>query len=82
MPRVGTVGAIRIYIYGLDHNPPHLHAIIAERQAEIGITDLRVFSSNLKPKELQRVLAWAETNQVALLREWHHAEKGEEVNPV
>jgi hypothetical protein len=37
MPTVAIVEGIRIRFYSDEHPPPHLHAVLAEYQTQIGI---------------------------------------------
>jgi hypothetical protein len=67
----GLVDAIKIYVYADDHNPPHFHALAAERSALIHIADLFVAETTLSRSELRRVLEWASTRQAALMEEWN-----------
>ena len=40
MPEICRFHGIVIRMYGLDHAPPHMHAVYAEHEALIGIEDI------------------------------------------
>ncbi|MCC6806894.1 MAG: DUF4160 domain-containing protein [Deltaproteobacteria bacterium] len=75
MPRIATLNDIAIYIYGDDHNPPHVHAISGDHEALIEISSLRVIG-DLPTRKLARVLAWMRTNQATLVAEWRRIQAG------
>jgi len=40
MPCIKIIDSVKIYIYARDQNPPHFHAIVAEHEELIIISDL------------------------------------------
>lgn len=61
---------IKIYVYDFDHNPPHFHAIYAEYEVLISILTLKVLRGEMSKPQLKRILKWAKSNQLALLKEF------------
>ncbi len=70
MPCLKIIDSIKIYVYGRDHNPPHFHAIAAEREELILIEDLSTYTGALLPKQRKKVVEWAAENQSFILSEW------------
>ena len=81
MPRVATVAGVQIYLYFLDHAPPHFHAIKGDDEAVVAIGG-EVLLGSLPRTELQKVLAWAMTHEVRLLVEWNNGQAGQPINRI
>lgn len=47
MPEISRFYGIVIRMYGLDHAPPHVHAVYGEHEALIGIEDVEVIRGTL-----------------------------------
>lgn len=69
MPRIAEVDGVKINIYFADHNPPHFHALEAERMALITIRDFMVLRGSIRA--LAAVVVWARANQALLIAEWN-----------
>jgi Domain of unknown function (DUF4160) len=63
-------------MYFDDHAPPHFHARAAAHNAKIRIDTLEIIDSDLRPRELRLVLAWAEIHAEELDSNWHRARAG------
>ena len=61
---------IKIYFYDFNHNPPHFHAVYAEYEVLISILTLKVLRGEMPKPQLKRILKWAKSNQLALLKEF------------
>lgn len=59
MPTLYILQSIKIDIYSREHPPPHFHAIYAEYEALINITELTVYAGFLPKKQHKIVLEWA-----------------------
>jgi len=70
MPSVSRFFGIIIYFYFKDHNPPHFHAVYAEHEAEISITNFSVEKGYLPPRVLGFVIEWAHIHKEELLENW------------
>ena len=55
MPEISRFYGIVIRMYGLDHAPPHLHAVYAEHEALIGIENIEVIRGTLPPRPTPRL---------------------------
>ena len=70
MPEVSRFFGISVRMYFDDHNPPHLHAIYAGAEVEIGIDPLTVLRGRFPRRALGMVLEWAALHQRELLDNW------------
>jgi len=63
----------KFQFYSADqHEPPHIHVVIAEKRAKIWLHDLSVaWSRNFNQRELNRVLKTIHRNQDELT-EWYN----------
>ena len=58
-----------------DHNPPHFHAVIAEHEELIVISDLSTYSGSIPSKYRKKVIKWAINNKKYLKSEWDKLNK-------
>lgn len=70
MPEISRFYGIVIYMYLLDHNPPHFHAKYNDDEAMISIENFAIIKGNLPPKALSLVIEWASIHQKELKRNW------------
>jgi hypothetical protein len=76
MPTISRFFGLTITMYFDDHGPPHFHARAAGRGAKVRTDTLEVLVSNLPPRELRLVLAWAEIHVSELEENWRRAREG------
>lgn len=70
MPRVATLaGNIAIYMYRKDHNPPHVHVVLADVEAALAF-DGSVLIGKLPAKALKAAKAWIVANKAELEVLW------------
>ena len=81
MPRIATVRGVQIYMYFLDHPPPHFHAIKGDDEAVIEIGG-GVIQGHLPRTELRSVLEWSAVRTQELLIEWQNGQLGRPINRV
>jgi hypothetical protein len=73
MPRIAEFYGIAIYMYFLDHAPPHFHAIYGRFDAEIEIASGVILKGTL-PKRAQRLVReWHREHRQALEENWDRA---------
>lgn len=70
MPRVVTISGIAVNIYPKDHNPPHVHAVFAGDEVQIGIVGAVVINGNLPRPQLAKARAWVMANEAHLMTLW------------
>ena len=69
-PTISSFDGMVIRMYSEEHGPPHIHAIYAEHEAVIGITELQVTRGSLPGRRLARVLRWTVDHQAELMDNW------------
>ncbi len=82
MPEISRFFGIAIYIFYMDHNPPHFHAKYNEYEAVIRIDTLSILAGNLPPRALGMVMEWAATHQNEILENWRLAAKFEKLKKI
>ena len=82
MPRISYFHGVSIYMYFMDHAPPHFHAMHGDDEALITIVGPALLQGALPAKALKRVLQWANANQVALVANWQLAQAGLPLNQI
>jgi len=78
MPCIKIIDSIRIYIYARDHNPPHFHALVAEHEELIIISDLTTYLGSMPKMHRRKVVKWAAQNQEFLMSEWNRFNRRQE----
>jgi len=58
MPEISRFYGIIIYIYGNDHNPPHIHAKYAGNYSEVEISTGKVIEGDLPTNAKRLVKNW------------------------
>lgn len=74
MPRLSEFYGIAIYMYFADHHPPHFHAIYAEHEAVIRITDGVPIGGGLPATAARLVEQWRRMHLEELLANWQLAQ--------
>ena len=70
MPTIGSIGGIKIQVFA-DHNPPHFHAVIAEFEVLIRLSDFKVLQGSMRRSDLDKVIAWAKEHKEEIENEWN-----------
>lgn len=72
MPTIARFYGIKISIYQMqkEHNPPHLHAMYGEFDAEIDIRSGRQIRGNLPGTALSLVDRWLDIHRNELMAMW------------
>jgi hypothetical protein len=76
MPTVAIVDGVKIQFYPDEHAPPHFHAVIAERVAQIRIDPPSILRGSLPHAKVRSTLRWAAEHREALSRAWLAVEEG------
>jgi len=82
VPEISRFFGIIVYIFYLDHNPPHFHAKYNEYEAIIRIDSLSVIAGSLPPRALGMVMEWAAIHREEILENWRRAENFEELKKI
>ena len=75
MPEICRFLGISIYMYFLDHNPPHFHVEYNEYQAQIDISGLNIIKGELPPRVYGLVVEWAAQHKEELDFNWNEGRK-------
>ena len=62
MPTYYTIDSVKIQLFFNDHVPPHLHAVIAEFEALIGLNPVTILQGALPKNKQKKILRWVEEN--------------------
>lgn len=82
MPRICNFYGIAIFMYFMDHAPPHFHAIYGEHEAAIRIDDQEPLAGFLPVKASALVREWATIHQAELRANWGRAQAGEPLEQI
>ena len=75
MPRLSEFYGIAIYMYFVDHNPPHFHAIYGQHEALVSITDGEILGGSLPRTAARLVEQWRTEHDAELLANWDLAQE-------
>lgn len=70
-----------LYIYGFDHNPPHIHVKSGEGEFTITIQD-RIIEGRTKAKVVQLINQFIDEHEAELMEIWDKAQRGEKIDKV
>ena len=82
MPRISAFYGIVIYMYFLDHNPPHFHAIYAEHEALIRIDTGATIRGRLPRTAATLVEQWRLLHVDDLMANWQRAQEPAELSSI
>lgn len=75
MPRVSEFYGIVIYMYFLDHNPPHFHALYGTDEALVSIASGETIRGSLPRTASRLVEQWRSEHVAELLANWTRAQE-------
>lgn len=81
MGSIFVIQGILIYIYGFDHNPPHLHVKSGDGEFTITIKD-RIIEGRTKVKVVQLINQFIDEHEAELMEIWGKAQRGEKIDKV
>ena len=82
MPLVGRISGAKLYIYYEDHNPPHIHVIQAEHEAEVSIETREIIAGKLPSTLRTRVSAWICSYRDEVMERWKLAQSLTGFDPI
>jgi len=62
MPLIDAFCGIKIYIYGREHRPPHIHAYYGEYEIIINIKTEKIIIGRMSTNKEKEVLDWLHEN--------------------
>ena len=81
MSAIDIIRGIIIYMYGQDHNPPHLHILDEGEWFTITIKD-RMVEGKGKSKTIHIINEYIDVNEKKLLDIWEKAQRGEKIEKI
>jgi hypothetical protein len=76
MPELSRFFGIVIRLHLDYHEPPHIHAIYGEFEAEMGFDGPRLLKGSLPPRALGMAIEWATLHPDELRAAWELAKAG------
>ncbi len=81
MGSIFVIQGILIYIYGFDHNPPHIHVRSGNDNFTISIKD-RIVEGKAKSRVIKLVNEFMDSHERELMEIWDKAQKGEKIDKI
>lgn len=81
MSAIDIIRGILIYMYGQDHNPPHLHIKDGGNWFIITIKD-RMVTGTASSKTIRIINEYIDEHEAQLLEIWDKAQRGETIEKV
>jgi hypothetical protein len=70
MPVLKRFGAFVVTMYFENHNPPHVHVLASDWEAQVTIADGTVLRGAIPGRPLRAVRTWLSRNRPALTSLW------------
>lgn len=81
MGSIFVIQGILIYIYGFDHNPPHIHVRSGTDDFSITIKD-RVIEGTARSKTVAIINQFMDEHENELMELWEKAQRGETIKKI
>ena len=81
MGSIFVIQGILIYIYGFDHNPPHIHVRSGTDNFSITIKD-RIIEGVARSKTVSIINQFMDEHEDELMDLWEKAQKGETIKKI
>lgn len=81
MGAVYVLEGLLIYIYGFDHNPPHVHVKSGDGDFTITIKD-RIVEGRAKSKAIRMINEFLDENEEEIMTLWEKAQRGETIKKI
>ncbi|MCQ2302534.1 MAG: DUF4160 domain-containing protein [Bacteroidales bacterium] len=81
MGSVFVIQGILIYIYGFDHNPPHIHVRSGTDNFSITIKN-RIIEGVARSKTVSIINQFMDEHEDELMELWEKAQKGETIKKI
>lgn len=81
---MGSIFALQgllIYIYGFDHNPPHIHVKGGSGEFTITLKD-RIIEGRARAKDIQKINEFIDIHLDELNELWEKAQRGETIQKI
>lgn len=81
MGAVFILQGISIYIYGFDHNPPHIHVKSGDGEFTITIRD-RLIEGKTSSRVIKLINTFIDEHEEELMLIWDKAQRGEKISKI
>lgn len=81
MGAIYILEGLLIYLYGFDHNPPHIHVRRGSEYFTITIKD-RVVEGRAKSKSIALVNEFLDIHEAEVMALWEKAQRGEQISKI
>ena len=81
MPEICRFYGMVIYMYAVDHNPPHFHIHYGEYEA-IMTLDGKIIAGKIPNRATNLVLQWVAQHREELMKNWEKATKMESLDSI
>ena len=81
MGSVFIIQGVLVYIYGFDHNPPHIHVRSGTDNFSITIQG-RVIEGKARSKTIALINSFIDEHEEELMEIWDKAQRGEKINKI
>lgn len=81
MGSIFVLEGLMIYLYGFDHNPPHIHVKGGADDFSITIKD-RIVEGKAKSKSIALINSFIDQNEDKIMDIWEKAQKGELIEKI
>lgn len=81
MGAVFILQGISIYIYGFNHNPPHIHVKSGDGEFTITIRD-RLIEGKTSSRVIKLINTFIDEHEEELMLIWDKAQRGEKINKI
>jgi hypothetical protein len=70
MPTIIDFGAFKITMYFEDHNPPHVHVVAPNAEAQVEIMTGEILAGSMRKANEKVALPWIAANRSELMKRW------------
>lgn len=81
MGSIIIIEGLLVYIYGFDHNPPHIHVRKGEEKFTVTIKD-RIVEGRAKSSSIALINEFLDKYQDEVLEIWNKAQRGEKIDKI
>ena len=81
MSAIDILEGLLIYLYGFDHNPPHIHVRRGGEEFTITIKD-RIVEGRAKAKSIAMVNEFLDQHESEVMELWEKAQRGEKITKI
>ncbi len=81
MSAIYILEGLLIYLYGFDHNPPHIHVRRGSEEFTITIKE-RIVEGRAKAKSIAMVNEFLDQHESEVMELWRKAQRGEKITKI